>query len=80
MASIDCKLTVKVSPRASRNEVVQLEDGTFKVKLCAPPVDGSANDSLRQVLAKHFGVKRSQIWIVRGENSRTKTVEIKSVN
>ncbi len=70
------KFTVKVIPRSSRNEIQMLMDGSLKVRLCAPPVDGAANNALREVLAKHFSVKRSQIRIVQGEKSRTKVVEI----
>lgn len=70
------KLTVKVVPRASCNEVLHNPDGSLKVRLCSPPVDGAANEALRKVLAEHFNVKRSQVRIIQGEKSRIKVVEI----
>ena len=70
------RFTIKVIPRASRDEVIEMSGGTLKVRLCAPPVDGVANEALHKVLAKHFQVKRSQIRILRGEKSRIKIVEI----
>jgi uncharacterized protein len=70
------RYTVKVSPRSSKNEVVELGKNELKVRLTAPPVDGAANDALREVLAEYFHAKRSQVQIVRGETSRTKIVEI----
>lgn len=70
------KWTVKVIPRASKNEVFKLEDGLLKVRLTAPPVDGAGNQALIEVLAEHFEVRRSQVHILRGETFRMKLVEI----
>jgi uncharacterized protein len=72
------RYTVKVSPRSSKNEVIELGERELKVRLTAPPVDGAANEALREVLAAYFRVKRSQILVVRGETSRTKLVQIDS--
>ncbi|NCS68215.1 YggU family protein [Candidatus Peregrinibacteria bacterium] len=70
-------LTIKVLPRSSRNEIVgTLPDGTLKIKLTAPPVDGEANKKLIELLSKKFGVAKSRVKIVRGETSRRKMVEI----
>lgn len=69
-------ITVRVIPRASRSEVVGMIDGTLKVRIAAPPVDGAANAELAKILAKHFGVKRSAIEIVSGATSKTKRVRI----
>lgn len=70
------RITVKVVPRASSDEVVGMQGDLLKVKLRAPPVDGAANESLRKVLAEHFSVKPGQVRIVRGEKARTKVVEV----
>lgn len=70
-------LTIHVLPRSSRNEIVgTLPDGTIKVKLTAPPVDGEANKQLIALLSKEYGVAKSRVRIVRGETSRRKVVEI----
>jgi hypothetical protein len=40
-------LAVRVTPRARKNEIVEvLSDGTVKVHLTAPPVEGKANQAL----------------------------------
>ena len=40
-------LALRVTPRASKNEIVEvLSDGTVKVHLTAPPVEGKANEAL----------------------------------
>ncbi len=69
-------LKIKVIPRSSKNELIPLEDGTYKLKLTAPPVDGEANEALMQFLSKEFAVPKSSIRIKKGETSRNKTIEI----
>jgi uncharacterized protein (TIGR00251 family) len=54
-------IDVRVIPRASRSEVVGLHDGALKVRLAAPPVDGAANAELIKLLAKKFGVAKSEV-------------------
>ncbi len=70
------RIYVKVSPKSSRNEVVQVSDGEYKVKLTAAPVDGKANEALIAILAKHFKVAKICIKIVGGKTAKTKIVDI----
>ena len=76
----DLLLTVHVQPRASRVRVLGLHGTALKVALTAPPVEGAANQALRQWLAKAFHVAKSRVSIVTGEHSRHKRVRIQSVN
>ena len=69
-------IQVKVLPRASRNKFVCTENGIFKVKLTAPPVEGKANAALRQLLSKRLGVPKANIEIISGERARVKSVRI----
>lgn len=71
------QILVHVLPRSSRNEIVgALEDGTLKVKLTAPPVDGQANKKLIELISTEYGVPKSRVRIVKGETSRKKVIEI----
>jgi uncharacterized protein (TIGR00251 family) len=70
------RFSVKVIPRSSINKVIEMDGGTLKVKLSAPPVDGAANSALGALLAEHFGVKKNQIRIISGLKSQTKIVEV----
>ena len=70
------RYTVKVIPRAKVNKIVEESQGNLKVHLIAPAVDGKANQALIQALAEHFGVKKRQIKIIRGEKSRQKIIEV----
>ncbi len=71
------KITVKVIPRSSKNEVVgHMPDGTFKIKLTAPPVDGEANEALIELLSKYFKKSKNLFAIQKGASKRTKIIEI----
>lgn len=69
--------TVRVVPRSSRSEIIGEHDGALKIKLAAPPVDGSANAELIKTLAKAFGVPKHSVEILSGQTSKTKQVKIK---
>ncbi len=70
-------LAVRVTPRASRNAIVGvLDDGTIKIHLTAPPVEGEANQALLDFLAKVLSVPKSHLEIVAGHNGRDKLISI----
>jgi uncharacterized protein (TIGR00251 family) len=70
-------LAVRVTPRASRNEISEiLSDGTIKIRLTAPPVEGRANEALVAFLADVLSVPRSRIEIVAGSTGRNKLISI----
>jgi hypothetical protein len=70
-------LEVKVIPRSARNELAGTADGVLRIKLTAPPVDGSANRQLLEFLAELLGVRKSDMEIVKGLSSRNKTIRIR---
>ncbi len=69
-------LTVRVTPRAARDEVLGWEDDVLRVRLRAPPVEGQANEALRRLLSKRLDVPYSSIEVVTGAGSRTKRLRI----
>jgi uncharacterized protein (TIGR00251 family) len=71
-----CRLAVKVIPGASRNEVCEWMGERLKIKLCAPPVDGRANEALIEFLAKKLGQPKRTLTLVRGDTARQKLVQI----
>jgi uncharacterized protein len=70
---------VRVQPRASRDAIAGQYQGGLKIRLTAPPVDDSANESLRKLLAARLKVPLSAVRISSGERSRAKRVEIRGV-
>lgn len=70
-------LKIKVVPRSSKNEIVgPMADGTIKIKLKAPPVDGQANQELIKFLSEEYKTPKSQIEIIKGLTGKNKTVKI----
>ena len=70
-------LPVKVVPRASKNEIVGVgEDGTLRIRVTAPPVEGAANEAVIELLADVLGIAKSNIDIVAGLAGTTKLVSI----
>lgn len=70
-------LAIRVTPRASRNEIVEiLPDHTIKIRLTAPPVDGKANEALIEFLSGVLSVPKSRIDIVAGQTGRDKLVTV----
>jgi uncharacterized protein (TIGR00251 family) len=70
-------LAVRVTPRASRNEIVELlNDGTIKVRIAAPPSDNEANEMLIDFLSEVLGVPKSRLDIVAGVTGRDKLISI----
>ncbi len=69
-------LSVRVQPRASRNEVAGLVGDQLKIKLTAPPVEGEANDACLAFLAKLLDLAPSRLALIQGARSRNKVIRI----
>ncbi len=73
-------LTVRVQPRASKDEITGAMEGALQVRLCAPAVENRANEALVEFLADLLKTAKSAVRIQSGEHSRTKRVEIRGVS
>ncbi len=71
--------SVRVVPRASKSEIVGEHDGALRVRIASPPVDGAANAELIKLLAKQFGVSKSNVEIIGGQTSKTKQIRITGI-
>lgn len=69
-------LAVRIQPRASKNGLVVQSDGSLKIRLTAPPVDGAANEALIAFLAKVLQVSKSQVEILSGHAAREKRIRV----
>jgi uncharacterized protein (TIGR00251 family) len=69
-------IKVRVIPNSKRNEVVSRVGSILRVKIAAPTVEGETNEELCEFLADFFDVKRSMIFLRKGERGREKTIEI----
>ncbi len=68
---------VFVLPRSSRNKIVGYYEDAVKIKLTAPPVDGSANRLCLKYLSKCLHMPKSALEIIAGQSSRNKTILVK---
>lgn len=66
------KISVSVKPNSRQESVVQQADGSYLVRVNAPPVDGAANERVIELLAKFFGVPKSHIELVAGARGKKK--------
>jgi len=69
-------INVRVTPRATRNEICGEQAGAVRIRLQAPPVEGKANNALLRFLAAQLGIPRRRITVVAGEKGRNKRVLI----
>jgi len=56
--------------------VLGVRDGVLDAAVAAPPVDGAANEALKDLLAQVLGLRRNQVEIVTGSSGRTKIIEV----
>jgi uncharacterized protein len=73
----ECVLSIHALPGAKKNEVLTAIPGQpVRIKISAPPVEGKANQALVDFLHDVLQLRKSQIEIVGGLNSREKRVKL----
>lgn len=73
-------IEVKVLPKSGRDKIRRFENGILKVGVCAPPIQGKANERLIELISRAMDVPRSHITIIKGRTSRIKTISIEGVS
>lgn len=69
------EITVRVTPKASRNAIVA-EDGAIRVYVTVVPEAGKANAAVTKLLAKALGIAKSRLVLVRGGTARDKVFRV----
>jgi len=72
------RLQIKVIPGAKK-DCLKEEGGLIRVYLTARAVEGKANEALVGFLADHYGLRKSQIEIIKGLKSRNKIINISNL-
>lgn len=75
------RVTLRVTPKASRNAVTGLADTAdgrkaLKVAVTAVPEDGKANEAVIKLLSKLWHVPKSSIAVVAGHTDRNKILHV----
>ncbi len=74
-------ITIRLTPRMAKNEIYDiLDDGTVKIRLTAPPVEGKANKELVKFLSQILDVPVSDIEIIAGLTGHDKLVSILNID
>jgi len=71
-------LDIRVIPKSGRSLVKENPDGSFKVYLTRPAIEGEANEELVKLMAEYFKVKKYLVSIIKGKKGRNKIVRITS--
>lgn len=70
------KVSAQVKTNSKVESVEVLGNGEFLIRVRTPPIDGRANEQVRELLAKHLNVPKSTVTLVRGHKSKKKVFEI----
>lgn len=68
-------LELRVTPKASRNEIRE-EEGQMRVYVTTVPENGKANEAVIKLLSKALGVPKSRLTLIRGATSRDKAFRV----
>jgi uncharacterized protein (TIGR00251 family) len=74
------RLAIRVQPRARVSEIAGEREGIVTVRVAAPPVDGKANAAVCALVARHAGVSKSSVRVVRGAGARDKVLEVRGLD
>lgn len=66
---------VRVQPKSSKEEIVKIDECSYRVYMRKPATEGKANKHLIVMLSKYFNTKKSMIKIKSGLKSRDKIIE-----
>lgn len=70
------KITVAVKPKSKKESVEVLPDGSYVVRVNAPPVDGQANRWVIELLSDFLDRPKSSIELVSGHQGKKKVFKI----
>jgi hypothetical protein len=69
-------ISVRVTPRSSREILTAGTAEHFVARLTAPPVEGAANAALLALVARHFALPRRAITLIAGDTARLKRLHL----
>ncbi len=76
----EARIEVRLSARASRDQIGGFRDGRLLARVTAPPVDGRANRALCRLIAGRADVAPSRVTVVRGQRSRDKLISVEGID
>jgi uncharacterized protein len=74
------KVPVKVLPGSSKNEIMGLQNGVWRIKIAAPADKGKANKELIDFLSEVMDVKKVDLAILKGLTSHNKVIAVEGLS
>jgi uncharacterized protein (TIGR00251 family) len=72
-------IPIRVQPGAGKTTWAGAHNQELKLKVQAPAVEGAANQNCLSFLARWFGIKRSEVVLLKGGKSRSKVFLLKGL-
>jgi hypothetical protein len=72
-------IQVKVTPNASKNQIVTWKEGLLCLRIKGVPEKGRVNEELVAFLAKKLKIAKFNIEIISGQKSRLKRLKIHGI-
>lgn len=69
-------ITVHAKAGSKHEWIEKRDDGTYRVCVNAPAVEGKANAAIAAALAKYFSVAKSKVTLLHGSKGKLKRFEI----
>ena len=70
------KITVNVKPNAKKESVTLMEDGSYVVRVNAPPNEGKANKRVIELLSESLKKPKSSFLLLSGHKGKKKIIEV----
>ena len=71
--------SVRVQPRASKDEIAGEMEGALKIRLRAPALEERANEALMAFLAEVLNTSKAAVRVLSGTRGRMKRIEVRGV-
>ncbi|MGD9935127.1 MAG: DUF167 domain-containing protein [Dehalococcoidia bacterium] len=69
-------ISVRVTPRASRDLIGPYSGGVLHIRVTTPPADGQSNAAVTRLLARALGIPPRDVTLVAGATARLKRFEV----
>ena len=70
------KITVHVKPNSKKESVEALPDGSYLVRVNAPPAENKANKRTQELLAEFFKRPKTSVVLVSSAKRKTKIFDL----
>jgi len=67
---------VKVFPNSKKEEIIKKKEDRFEIKIKQKPIQGQANQAVKNVLSLYFNLPKKRIKLIKGFRQRNKIFEI----